>query len=314
MKNLIIVQNKSEFGAGTRGSSLGIDALKFAAFDAGYETYFNIKKVKIEGQINKLTKKFRFKYAKRIDEIINTYKKVDKSLSKFLDKNHFPIFFSGDHSYSPSYINSLRKIHNYKNIGIVWIDAHTDLHSPYTTPSGNMHGMSLAIAIGDDNKEFQRNALDQPAIEKWNSLKKLIKKNLINPKNIVFIGTRDKEPEEEAILKKYKITEISVKDIRKDFDKSMKLIESKLVDLDAVFVSFDVDCLDPEKVSPGTGTPVKNGFKLSEASKIVAKLAKLKNICGFEMVEINPLLDNNKNSMATAALNILQNFINNYQK
>jgi arginase len=312
MKNIVIVENKSEFGAGTRGSSLGIDALKYAAYDAGYEKFFLLKKFKIEGQINSLRTDFKFKYAKYIDSIIRTYKKIDTSLTKNLNKSNFPIFLTGDHCYSPAYISAIKKVYNLNRIGLIWIDAHADLHSPYTTPSGNIHGMSVAISLGEDNKKCQKNLLDKPVIAKWNNLKKLVKKKLILPENLIFIATRDKELEEKKIIKRNKIKEYSVKDIRENFEKSMKQIEAKLVGLDAVFVSFDVDSMDPELVSWGTGTPVKGGLTLEEANKLVTRFAKLKNICGFEIVEINPILDKNQNSMAKSALSLLQNFISNY--
>jgi len=152
MRKAKLLLIRSELGAGTRGASMGIDALKIAAIDLGSDYFRRHDDVEIVDENWLLLEKVKFKYAKRIRGIIKIYERISKNVARVLKKpGTFPIVLSGDHSSAGGTIAGIKAAYPDQSIGVVWIDAHADLHSPYTTPSGNMHGMPLAAALGEDN-------------------------------------------------------------------------------------------------------------------------------------------------------------------
>ena len=177
-------------------------------------------------------------------------------------------------------------------LGVIWIDAHADLHSPYTTPSGNMHGMPLATALVEDNIENQVHYPDEKTVTLWNQLKNIGKITpKIRPEDIVFIALRDFEKEEEHIIKKYNIKVNTVQEVRrKGVENVVRQTLMHLSNCDDIYVSFDVDCLD-SSISRGTGTPVSNGLREREAEDMLASLMQNHKICCFEITEVNPTLD-----------------------
>ena len=197
-----------------------------------------------------------------------------------------------------------------RRLGVVWIDAHADLHSPYTTPSGNMHGMPLAISLAEDNAAYKAHDPDAQTLEYWNKLKNIGKiQPKIEPEDIVFIALRDYEKEEEAIIKKGGIKVINVAEIRrKGVENVLRQTFLHLANCDDIYVSFDVDSLD-SSISRGTGTPVSNGLRQREAEDLIASFMQHHKICCFEIAEVNPTLDK-ENLMAEIAFNILQRSVN----
>ena len=157
IKPIRIVEVKSEIGAGTRGASMGIDAIKIAALDFGSPFFKKFKTTEIPNENNLLLEPVVNDYAKRIKGIYNLNDRLSKEISKILVKDEIPIVLAGDHSSALGTIAGIRMAFPEKRLGVIWIDAHADLHSPYTTPSGNMHGMPLACVLGEDNKDRQQN-------------------------------------------------------------------------------------------------------------------------------------------------------------
>jgi arginase len=197
-----------------------------------------------------------------------------------------------------------------KRLGVIWIDAHADLHSPYTTPSGNMHGMPLCAVLGEDNKDRQQNKPDDETIEYWEKLKNL---GGIMPKvhhsDLVFIALRDFEAPEEYLIKKNKIRVFNLPEIRKKAVERVAIDSLNYLDhCDLIYVSFDVDSMD-SRISSGTGTPVPNGITEKEAGNLIYYIMRSKKIVCFEMVEINPTLDR-ENLMAENAFEVLQKATN----
>jgi arginase len=194
---------------------------------------------------------------------------------------------------------------------VVWIDAHADIHTPYTTPSGNIHGMPLAASFAIDNKECQSNDVDELTATLWNQLKNI--GNIspkINPEDLIYVGVRSTEAQEDAIIKRLGIRNIPVSEIHDlGIDQITASIENHLQHCDMIYVSFDVDSMDPNLISNGTGTPVQNGLTPSEATTLlVALMQNPKTIC-MEVVEVNPCLDNKGNAMAEAAFAIIDTIV-----
>ena len=310
MKNIKLIEVPSEIGAGTRGASLGIDAIKIAALDFMSNFFVHFPSEKIETENNLLFEPIQSPYAKRINGVINMYEKVSKAVSDSIKTNFFPLVISGDHSTSGGTIAGIKLAKPESKLGVIWIDAHADLHTPYTTPTGNMHGMPLAASIAEDNEESKVHDLDDKTKKMWDQLKQFGKvQPKILPEDIVFISLRDYEKEEKFLIDKYEMRVITTNEIRrKGPENIVKSVLRYLSDCTDIYVSFDVDCLD-SSISKGTGTPVSNGLKEREAEDLVSKFMQNRKICCFEIAEVNPTLDK-ENLMAEIAFNILQRSVN----
>lgn len=310
IKPIKIVEVKSEIGAGTRGSSMGIDAIKIAALDFGSPFFKKFKSLEIPSENSLLLEPVVNDYAKRIKGIYALNERIAKEIEKILHKDEVPVVLAGDHSSALGTISGIRMAYPQKRLGVIWIDAHADLHSPYTTPSGNMHGMPLACVLGEDNKDRQQNKPDDETVEYWEKLKKI---GGICPKvnynDLVFIALRDFEPQEDYIIKKNKMRVFGLPEIRKKAVERIAIEALNYLDhCDLIYVSFDVDSMD-SRISSGTGTPVPNGITEKEAGNLIYYIMRSKKICCFEMVEINPTLDR-ENLMAENAFEILQKATN----
>ena len=310
MKNIKIIEVPSELGAGTRGASLGVDAIKIAALDFMSNFFVHFPSEKIETENSSLFEPIKSPYAKRIQGVLNMYERISKSVSESIKGNFFPVVLSGDHSNAGGTIAGIKMAKPKSKLGVIWIDAHADLHTPYTTPSGNMHGMPLSSAIAEDNREMEVHVPDENTINMWNRLKshgKIDQKVL--PEDVVFISLRDYEKEEKHLIEKYGMKVITTADVRRNGAENVsRKVLRYLSDCTDIYVSFDVDSLD-SAISKGTGTPVSNGLKEREAEDLISKFMQNRKICCFEITEVNPTLDK-ENLMAEIAFNILQRSVN----
>ncbi len=310
MKNIKLIEVPSEIGAGTRGASLGIEAIKIAALDFMSNFFIHFPSEKIPHDNKLLHEPIESPYAKRIKGIVTMYDKVSKAVSDSLKNNFFPVVLSGDHSTSGATIAGIKLARPKSKLGVIWIDAHADLHTPYTTPSGNIHGMPLAIAINEDNEECSVHELDAETAKQWDYLKKTGKSSpMVLPEDVVFISLRDFEKEEKYLIDKYGMKVITTKELRtKGAENVVRAVLRYLSDCTDIYVSFDVDSLD-SVISKGTGTPVSNGLREREAEDLISKFMQNRKICCFEVTEVNPTLDK-ENLMAEIAFNILQRSVN----
>ena len=310
MKNIKLIEVASEIGAGTRGASLGIDAIKIAALDfmSNFFIHFPSEKVTVENKL--LYEPIESPYAKRIKGVVTMYERVSKAVMESMKSNFFPVVLSGDHSISGATIAGIKMAKPKSKLGVIWIDAHADLHTPYTTPSGNMHGMPLAASINDDNLESAVHELDAETIKQWNYLKNIGRITpKVLPEDIVYISLRDFEKEEKFLIDKYGIKVVGTKEVRsKGPENIVRAVLRYLSDCTDIYVSFDVDSLD-SSISKGTGTPVNNGLREREAEDLISKFMQNRKICCFEISEVNPTLDK-ENLMAEIAFNILQRSVN----
>lgn len=310
MKNIKIIEVPSEIGAGTRGASMGVDAIKIAALDFMSNFFVHFPSEKIETSNNLLFEPIQSPYAKRIQGVIGIYERISKAVCESIRANFVPVILSGDHSTAGGTIAGIKMAKPKSKLGIIWIDAHADLHTPYTTPSGNMHGMPLATAIAEDNQEMKAHELDEKTASLWNQLKSIGKiEQKVLPEDIVFISLRDYEKEERSLIEKYGMKVITTAEVRRvGAENVSRKVLRYLSDCTDIYVSFDVDSLD-SAISKGTGTPVGNGLKEREAEDLISKFMQNRKICCFEITEVNPTLDK-ENLMAEIAFNILQRSVN----
>ena len=310
MKNIKLIEVASEIGAGTRGASLGIDAIKIAALDFMSNFFVHFPSEKVETENHLLFEPIQSPYAKRISGVLTMYDRVSKAVKESIKNNFFPVVISGDHSIAGGTIAGIKMAKPGSRLGVIWIDAHADLHTPYTTPSGNLHGMPLSVSIGEDNEENKVHEPDEKTKKEWNQLKNFGK---MNPKvlgeDIVFISLRDYEKEEKSLMDKYGMKVITTNEVRRKGPESVVRSAIRyLTECTDIYVSFDVDCLD-SSISKGTGTPVSNGLREREAEDLVSKFMQNRKICCFEITEVNPTLDK-ENLMSEIAFNILQRSVN----
>lgn len=303
-----LIENRSEIGAGTRGASLGIDALRVASLNRN-SSYFIENNVQVIVDRNELLfKEVKHTTAKRIEGIVDVFGTISSAVEQVLSNNNFPIVLAADHASAGGTIAGIKKQYPNKRLGVVWIDAHADLHSPYTSPSGNVHGMPLATALNEDNKECQVKEVPTEVAALWDELKQC---EGIAPKlmaeDLIFYGVRDTEEPEDKIIERKGIKNFTIEECReKGIETVCKEGLAKLAHCDIIYISFDVDSMDCDIVSKGTGTPVPNGFTPEEANGIIAGLIQSEKLVCFEMVEINPTLDDKQNKMAETALSILE--------
>ncbi len=306
MKEIKIIEVKSEIGAGTRGASLGVEAMKIASLDLKSDFFKQVDTVEVENVNELLFDGAKHSYAKFIDGVLIMEERVCLEVYEQLFDDFFPLIMAGDHSTAYGTIAGIRKAYPKKRLGVIWIDAHADIHTPYTTPSGNMHGMALAMACGIDNLECKVNDPRGETIEYWEELKLVGGASpKIHPEDIVYVAVRDFEKPENYLINKYNINFIETEEIKKYGADVMASRALQMLDhCDLIYVSFDVDSID-SRVSTGTGTPVPNGLSVEEAKKLNEELAKDLKVVAWEIVEVNPTLDT-ENRMAESAFEILE--------
>ena len=309
-KQIQLILNISELGAGTRGASLGPQAILSVARGMKSDFFYKNPYSFIPLMNTYLDSPTRFPYAKYIDGIANVFDALCEEIPHVIQKGKIPFILAGDHASAGGTIAGLKAAYPDKRIGVIWVDAHGDLHTPYTTPSGNVHGMPLATALGVDNLECQRNHPDEETIQLWNR----IKSSAILPEDLIFVGVRDTETEEDQLMERLKIRNITVNEYRElGINAVMDIINERLQNCDVIYVSFDVDSMDPEFTSLGTGTPVPGGLHPEEALLLLSKCVKMPKFAAFEIVEVNPCLDDKKNRMAEVAFGIIDKLVQDIQ-
>jgi arginase len=301
---LRLIEAASEIGAGTRGTSMGMAALRVAAWKLGSELFGHAEESILRDENDVLYEDDRSPNAHHIDGLIRFESDLAYEVYKFLRNGVFPIVVGGDHSISIGSVSGTKMAFPKERLGVVWIDAHADLHTPWTTPSGNVHGMPLALLMHIEKKG--RNRPQVYTMATWDRLRKIgVSGPKLLPVDLVFIGLRDYEAEERAIIEEHGIKVITVADVRKKG--AAAAVKAALEHLGAcqrIHVSFDVDSLDPT-ISVGTGTPVPDGLFVEEARDLLTGLCSDTRTCTLDVVEINPALDAG-NAMAEAALGIME--------
>ncbi|MBT1705015.1 arginase [Chryseosolibacter indicus] len=306
MKEIKIIEVKSEIGAGTRGASLGVEAMKIASLDLNSDFFKQYDSIEVENVNELLFDGAKHAYAKFIDGVLIMEERVCLEVYETLFDDFVPFIMAGDHSTAYGTIAGIKKAYPKIRLGVIWIDAHADFHTPFTTPSGNMHGMALAMACGIDNLECKVNDPRGETLDYWEQIKNVgIPGAKIYPEDIVFIGVRDLEKPENYLINKYNINFLEIEDVKKlgaakIAEKALEMVDH----CDMIYVSFDVDSMD-SRISTGTGTPVPNGLTVDEAKTLNAELAKSPKVCVWEIVEVNPTLDT-ENRMAESAFEIVE--------
>lgn len=289
-QNISIIGFPIDLGSGRRGVDMGPSALRITDFEnklrhLGYKVE-DLGDIDIEIMEKQKIKNQKLKY---LDEIIKTSLQLAEQVEKILNKGGFPLCLGGDHSMALGTIAGI-SAHckkNEKSLGVIWIDAHADMNTDKTTPSGNIHGMPLAASMGIGNSDLTSLYGFSPKLK---------------PENCALIATRSIDPKERENIKALNVTVYTMSDIDKlgihrIISKVLKQFREKV---DHIHVSFDVDSVDPS-VAPGVGTPVPGGLNYREAHLLMESIAECGCMSSLEVAEVNPILDVHNNSAIFAA-------------
>jgi arginase len=306
VKEIKVIAVKSEIGAGTRGASLGVEAMKIASLDLKSSFFKKHEIIEVENVNELLFDGAEHAHAKFIDGVLIMEERVCLEIYEQLFDDYFPLVMAGDHSTAYGTIAGIKKAYPRKRLGVVWIDAHADIHTPYTTPSGNMHGMALAMACALDNFERKVNDPKGETTDYWEQIKNVgMPGAKIQPEDIVYISVRDFEKPENYLINKYNINFIETEDVKKLGPAAIgQRTLQMLSHCDLIYVSFDVDSMD-SRISTGTGTPVPNGLTVEEAKIINVTICSDPRVVAWEICEVNPTLDT-ENRMAENGFEILE--------
>ena len=278
-----------DLGADRRGVDMGPSAIRIAGIKEKLEKlgYKVIDSGDIFIQIMEKQKVLNPKL-KYLTEILRTSKILAGKVEKALEKGQFPLCLGGDHSMAVGSIAGISSYCKKKGLkfGVIWIDAHADMNSDETSPSGNIHGMPLAASLGIGNEKLSNFYGFSPKVE---------------PENCALIGIRSIDQLEKLNIKKVKPAVYTMADIDK---LGIHRIISRVLkqfreNVDHIHVSFDLDSVDPS-VAPGVGTPVPGGLSYRETHLLMESIADCGCISSLEVTEVNPILDNQNKSAVFA--------------
>jgi arginase len=269
-----------DLGASRRGVDMGPSALRVAGLQARIKQLGH--QVEDIGNISvKQPEEMSYgeKRAKYLAEIADACKDLAGIVEKSLDESMLPVVLGGDHSIAAGTLSGVashfRK--KEKKVGLIWLDAHGDINTPESSPSGNVHGMPLAAAMGNGATELVELQGFKPKVE---------------PQNISLVGIRDLDSQERKLAKKSGVHVFTMRDID---ERGMREVMSDALkyamdDTDGISVSLDMDFVDPSD-APGVGTPVRGGVTYREAHLAMEMLADTEAMVSLEIVEINPVID-----------------------
>jgi arginase len=265
-----------DLGADRRGVDMGPSAIRYAHLQKRLEDlgYTVADKGNVEVAIPEMcsVSEPNLKY---IDCIVPMGRRVAGAVATCAQAGHFPLVLGGDHSLA---FASIRGAAKFKKLGVIWVDAHADFNTAETTPSGNIHGMPLAALAGLG---------DPRLVQLWDEAIPVV-----DPRRVAVIGARDLDPGEKANLREAGVMVQSMEQIDRIgmYQTVMKAIERVSRDADGIYLSFDMDALDPRH-APGVGTPVPAGLTQREAHLICELVAETGKLVGMDLVEVNPILD-----------------------
>jgi len=283
-----------DLGSGRRGVDMGPSAIRIAGL-ADRLTELGHKVVD-EGDVaikNMELLKVGDVHARYLTEIARASRLVCGKVERMVNKGHFPLVLGGDHSISVGTVSAIvaASRREGKKVGLLWVDAHGDINTPDTSPSGNIHGMPVAALLGEGPPELTSIGGDGPKVD---------------PRNVAMVGIRSLDEGEKVRLKRYGVEVHTMSEVdRKGVDQVMKQALARVTDgTDRVHVSFDLDAVDPT-VAPGVGTPVKGGLDYREAHLLMEMLSDSGAMTSLEVVEANPILDD-RNASAAFAVELVQ--------
>lgn len=284
--NIAMIGVPMDLGADRRGVDMGPSAIRCAGLETklqeiGYAVY---DRGDLIVRRERASPQYHGSNLKYLDEIARVNAELCDAVAEEVGLGRFPLILGGDHSIAIGSIAGLRQ--HKREIGVIWYDSHGDLNTADTSPSGNIHGMPLAVALGYGHDRLT--AIGGAASH-------------IKPENVVIIGARSLDQGERSFLKVQGITVFSMHELDR---LGMSRVMEQTLDIvtrttDGVHLSFDLDALDPY-YAPGVGTPVAGGISFRESHLAMELLAAAGAVTSVDVVEVNPILDTRNQTASTA--------------
>ncbi|WP_044641226.1 arginase [Risungbinella massiliensis] len=288
-KQISIIGMPMDLGQGRRGVDMGPSAIRYASLkklieelaleveDLGNIDVAEAESVSI-GQ----------DHLKYLEPVAEASEKLANTVAETLKRKRFPLILGGDHSIAIGTLAGVASI--YQNIGLIWYDAHGDLNTSDTSPSGNIHGMPLAASLGIGHSRLVNLLNFAPKVK---------------PENTVLVGVRSLDPGERELIRQLGIHVFSMHEIDR---RGMATVMEEAINIatngtDGVHLSLDLDALDPI-YCPGVGTPVPGGVTFRETHLALEMLAESDSVVSAEFVEVNPILDR-ENRTAEVAVSLI---------
>jgi arginase len=286
MQRVAVIGAALDLGAGRRGVDMGPSAIRYAGLSgrlqgAGIEVedHGNVEAALAETQASGADR------ARFLDAILETCLRVASEVEDARSTGLIPLVLGGDHSIA---IGTLSGLATSGPGGVLWLDAHGDLNTPETTPSGNVHGMPLAAVLGVCGGAFARDGLRLPAVD---------------PSRVALVGVRSLDPGEQTLVRELDLAVYTISDLdRRGVEPVIAEALERISGGSFVHVSVDLDVVDPE-VAPGVGDPVRGGLSYREAHLAFELVAEAGVLDSLELVEVNPIRDH-ENTTAVLAVEL----------
>ena len=287
--NISMIGVPIDFGQMRRGVDMGPSAIRYAGAVERLEALGH--EVVDEGDIYvpNAAKLEVHPKLRNLGAVVEACTKLAEQVATAVEHKKFPLVLGGDHSIAIGTLAGLAQY--YKNLGVIWYDAHADMNTAETSPSGNIHGMPLAVAMGLGHEKLTHIGGEQPKID---------------PKNLVIIGARSVDEGERELIKEkgikvYSMHEIDRLGMAAVMEDALAYLRSR--EIDGLHLSLDLDGLDP-MYTPGVGTPVPGGITYRESHLAMEMLQESNLLTSAEFVEVNPVLDT-KNATANVAVGLM---------
>ena len=287
--NISMIGVPIDFGQMRRGVDMGPSAIRYAGAVERLEALGH--EVVDEGDIYvpNAAKLEVHPKLRNLGAVVEACTKLAEQVGTAVEHKKFPLVLGGDHSIAIGTLAGLAQ--HYKNLGVIWYDAHADMNTAETSPSGNIHGMPLAVAMGLGHEKLTHIGGEQPKID---------------PKNLVIIGARSVDEGERELIKEkgikvYSMHEIDRLGMAAVMEDALAYLRSR--EIDGLHLSLDLDGLDP-MYTPGVGTPVPGGITYRESHLAMEMLQESNLLTSAEFVEVNPVLDT-KNATANVAVGLM---------
>lgn len=287
--NVSIIGVPCDYGQQRRGVDMGPSAIRYAGVCERLQALgFTVQDegdIRVESMLTQANQQTNLL---NLQEIIDVSTALANKVSHVVEKQHLPLVLGGDHSIAIGTVAGLST--HYKNLGVIWFDAHADLNTPETTPSGNIHGMPLAISLGLGHPQLTTIMSDESKIKK---------------ENLIIIGARSVDEGERLLIKElgikvYTMHEVDRLGMAHVMEEALNYLAAQQVD--GLHLSLDLDALDP-LYTPGVGTPVAGGITYRESHLAMEMIQESGLLTSVEFVEVNPILDErNKTADVAVAL------------
>jgi arginase len=284
VREVAVIGATLDLGQGRRGVDMGPSAIRYAGLEERLVSlgYTVRDHGNVETAVPEATT-VQDERARFLPEIKATCARVAAKVVEESGAGVIPLVLGGDHSVALGTLGGLAAVHGAG--GVLWIDAHADINTPDTSPSGNVHGMPLAAALGLAGDAFASDAWPLPALD---------------PRRVALLGLRQADAGERKVLREAGVRVFSMSEIdRVGVERATREALDHVSGPGFVHVSLDLDALDPE-VAPGVGTPVRGGLTYREAHLAMELVAESGLAGSLEVVEVNPILDRENTTAVTA--------------